>query len=141
MTWRPAHVQRAEPAVPVAELILVERLQPGAGEAGPGVQPDVDLRRSLPGDDAAQHHGLIGVAGEGERLPALDDRVRGDPAAAPDEGAGLVVAAPYETALRRDRACPVAADQRGEDGVGVPAGCAHPDDLPARPDQGPALPV
>ena len=137
----PAHVQGAEPGVPVAEAVLVEGLQPGTGETGPGVEHDVDPRRSLPRDDAAQHHGPMGVPGEGERLPALDDGVTGDPAAAPDEGAGLVVPAPHETVFRRDRVGPVAADQRGEDGVGVPAGRAHPDDVPARPDQGPALPV
>lgn len=55
--------------------------------------------------------------------------------------AGCRAAAPHETVLRRDRVCPVAADQRGEDGVGVAAGCAHPDDVPARPDQGPSLPI
>ena len=138
---RPPQVQGAEPGVPAAEVVLVEGLQSRAGETGPGVQHHVDPRRSLPRDDAAQHDGLMGVPGECERLPALDNGVTGDPAAAPDEGAGLVVAAPHETVLRRDRVCPVAADQRGEDGVGVPAGCAHPDDVPARPDQGPSLPI
>src|SRR5262249_15842407 len=76
-----------------------------------------------------------------ERLAALDDRVAGDPAAAPDECPGLVVATPHEAAVRRDRVCPGAADQRGKDRSRVPAGGTHPDDLALRPDQGTPLPV
>src|SRR5262249_7179442 len=44
----PAHVQRAEPAVPAAGLVPVEGPQPRAGEAGPGGQHDIDLGRTLP---------------------------------------------------------------------------------------------
>jgi hypothetical protein len=62
----PAHVQGAEPGVPVAEVVPVEGLQPRPRETGPGVQHDVDLRRSLPRDDTAEHHDLMGVPRERE---------------------------------------------------------------------------
>ena len=40
-----------------------------------------------------------GRGGQGERFAAFDDGVGGDPAAAPDQAAGLVVPAPHEAAL------------------------------------------
>ena len=51
----------------------------------------------LPGDHPAQDHRPVGTSGQRERLAALDRRVVGDPAAAPDQAARLVVAAPHAT--------------------------------------------
>src|SRR6202044_3585555 len=74
-------------------------------------------------------------------LPALDRRASGDPAAVPDEGAGLVVAAPYVAIFRSDRVRTLPADQRREDRLRVPAGEAHPGEIAAGADDDPPLTV
>src|SRR5712692_4096875 len=51
------------------------------------------------------------------------------------------MAAPHEACLRGDGIAPFAAHQAGEHSIAVPSRCAHPHDLPPRPDHGPALPV
>src|SRR5262249_50123053 len=57
------------------------------------------------------------------------------------EPAGLVVAAPHEPVDGGDRVAAPTADQRREDGVAVPAGEAHPDEVALRADEGAALAV
>ena len=48
---------------------------------------------------------------------------------------------PRRTGPRGDGVTAGAAEERSEDGVAVPAGRAHPDDVAARPEQGAAFPV
>ena len=62
----------------------------------------------------AEDRDASGVGGERERVAAFDDRVAGRPAAAPDQAARLVVAAPHVTLGGRDRVGAAAADQRRE---------------------------
>src|SRR6185312_815703 len=64
-----------------------------------------------------------------------------DPPASPDQSSRLVVAAPHEAAVRRDRVAAAAADQRAEHGVVVPLREAHPGEVAARADEDPALAV
>src|SRR6202044_1751201 len=137
----PAHVQVTRAAGPYAVVVAGDRPQAAAAETGPQVQRDLDLRGTVARDDLAQHDHSAGLAGKREGLAALGDTVRGDPAAAPDQGAFLVVAAPDERAGRGDGVDTLAADQGGEDRVRVPPRGAHPHDVAARADDGAALPV
>jgi hypothetical protein len=111
-------------------------------EADPRFQQHADPGSAATGDDPAQHHHPADVAGEGRRFPALDHAVAGDPPAAPDQAARLVVAAPHVPHLGRgDGVDSPAADHGGEHGVGVPAGRAHPGDVALRADHRTAFPV
>jgi hypothetical protein len=62
-------------------------------EPGPRVQRDVDVRRKFAGDDLAEHDDAVWCGRPGQCPAALDDSSLGDPAASPDQGAVLVVAA------------------------------------------------
>jgi hypothetical protein len=74
----------------------------------------------------AQHDHMVRITGKLQRFAAL-----GDPR----------ITTPHEPAARGDRVAAVAADQRGEHPVGVPAWRAHPRDVTLRADQRPAFPV
>jgi len=96
----------------------------------------------LDGVDPAEQDQPAFVAGKGERLPGLDDAARGDPPVGPDQGAGLVVAAPDGVRVRGRDAVPApGAEQTSEDGLAVPVGCAEPDDVADRIDQSAPVPV
>ena len=136
----PAQVQRAGTPGPGGAVLEVRHLV--AAEPGPHVQLNPDAGRDAGCLDPAQQHRGPGVTGVGQRLPALDDALAGDPAAAPDQRPVLVVAAPHEAGVGRgDGVAPAAPDQGGESGVRMPPGGAHPGDVAARPDQRPPLPV
>ena len=44
-------------------------------EAGPRIQDHLDLRRPRTRHDPAEHYRAVRVAGEGQRLAALDDAI------------------------------------------------------------------
>jgi hypothetical protein len=83
----------------------------------------------------------VRVGRHGERLPAFGPR-RANPAAAPDQAAGLVVAPPDIPGIRRgDRVDAAAAEEPAEHRWAVPPWCAQPRDCPVRADHGATLPV
>lgn len=132
----PAPAKASGAGAPHAVLVAVRLVGPVGAEArGRG---RADGEAGFPGDrvDAAQQDRPVRVRGEGEGLAALHDAVLGDPAAAPDEAAVLVVAAPHVPAHGAERVVAGPADERAEDGVGVPARHAHPGDVPVRADEG-----
>ena len=110
-------------------------------KAGAQLEEDRDLGRPVDRLDPPQQHGPVRVSGHGERLPALDPRVA-DPAAVPDHGSVLVVAAPDMPRVSgRDLVPPASAEQPAERRRTVPARHAQPRDRPVRPDDRPAFPV
>jgi hypothetical protein len=97
----PPQVQRAAAAGPGAVRVV----QPGEAmpaEPGPRGQGDPHRGITFHGDDAAEQDRAVRVTGERQGLPAFDDAVVGDPAAAPDHAALFVEAAPDEPLHRRD---------------------------------------
>src|SRR6185437_16281307 len=108
----PAEPQGARLRGPPAVLVLRQPPSPIRAETGGRLENDPHLRVAALGHDAAQQHGLVRVAREGQCLAALDDAVLGDPTAAPDQRVVLVVATPDESLLRSDRVRALAADQR-----------------------------
>lgn len=126
-----AYVQSAGAARPGASLVAVELVQGVCAEAGRRAQVDVHPGVPVDGLDPAQKDGAVPVARVDEGLAAFDDPSRGDPAAAPDEAARFVVAAPDERLGGSDGVPAGAADEGGEHGVVVPCGGAHPDDVAA----------
>ena len=90
---------------------------------------------------SAEDRDASGIGGQRERLAAFDDRVTRRPAAAPDQAARLVVAAPHVPLGGRHRVGAAAADQRREQRLGVPVREAHPDQVAARADDRAALTV
>ncbi|GAA5161097.1 hypothetical protein GCM10023321_44780 [Pseudonocardia eucalypti] len=104
-------------------------------EAGGGLQAQVEVGRAVHRVDLAEDDRAVWVAGEGEGFVALDDAGVGDPAGSPDEGVGFVVAAPDAAFDGGDQVAASAADEVGEDRVGVPGGRAHPGELAVRADQ------
>ncbi len=137
---RPAEPQRAaapRPHVPV----LCYFCHPLAAEPGARLEEDRDLGRPVDRLDPPQQHGAVRVGGHGEGLAALDPRVA-DPAAVPDQGPALVVAAPDVPRVGgRDRVPAGPAEQPAEHGRAVPARRAQPPDRPVWPDDRPPLPV
>ncbi|GAA3481977.1 hypothetical protein GCM10018966_065090 [Streptomyces yanii] len=133
-----AHLQLAGPGREPVLLVAAQLAQRVDAEAGRRAQVDIEAGVTVDGQDPAQHDGAVLIARVGERFSAFDDAARGDPAAAPDEAARLVVSAPDERVGGGDGVPAVAADQGSEDGVTVPGGCAHPYDVAARSDQGAA---
>ena len=138
---RPAQVQFTRPGSP-HPVFELERAHLVGAEAGPGVEKDPRSGGTVGGHEPSQDHRGVGVAGEGQRLPALDDPGGGDPTAVPDQRAVLVVATPDEAAFGRgDGVGALATDEQGEDGVGLPLGGTHPGELAPRPHQDAALAV
>jgi hypothetical protein len=122
-------------------MTMAERAQALAAELRPGIEPDPDPRAAMPGDDATEQDRAVRVAGERQRFTALDKTLAGDPSAAPDQRAFLVVTPPYETGLRGNGIQPFAAHEASEYRIALPARCAHPHDLAPGADDGPALPI
>lgn len=92
---------------------------------------------TVDGDDAPEQHRRLIVAGKGQCFPVLDDARGGDPPAAPDQAVVLVVTASYEGLGGGYR---VAADQRGEHRVGIPARTHIQEMLPSGPMTAPRCP-
>ena len=122
-------------------MTVAERAQALAAELRPGIEPDPDPRAVMPGDDTTEQDRAVRVAGERQRFTALDKTLAGDPSAAPDQRAFLVVTPPYETGLRGNGIQPFAAHEAGEYRIALPARCAHPHDLAPGADDGSALPI
>jgi len=131
------------PAVPAPHpSVLVQRTGSVPAEAGAGFEHHPHPGGTVHGDNTAQQHHPVGVAGKREGFAALDDPVVGNPAGTPDEAAVFVVAAPHVAhILGGDGKGAAAADQRGEHSIGIPVGGAHPGDVPLRSDQGAAFAV
>ena len=81
-------------------MTMAERAQALAAELRPGIEPDPDPCAVMPGDDTTEQDRPVRVAGERQRFTALDKTLVGDPSAAPDQRAFLVVTPPYETGPR-----------------------------------------
>ena len=138
---RPSPVQRTRPAAP-DPVVTAEPARAVAAESGARLQQHPHASRPAAAHDAAQQHHLVGVAGKGQGLAAFHGAIVRDPAAVPDQGVRLVEAAPHVPHVGRgDGVHPAAADETGEDGVGIPARRAHPGDLALRADQRAALTV
>jgi len=86
----PAQVQITNPARPPA-MTMAERAQALAAELRPGIEPDPDLCAVMPTDDATEQDRAVRIARERQRFTALDKTLAGDPSAAPDQRAFLVV--------------------------------------------------
>lgn len=100
---------------------------PVRSEAGAGVEGQPQSRPAAFDAHPAQQHQPVRGRRHGQRVAALDHAVRGHPAADPDEGAVLVVAAPHPPPVHGlDREVAVATDEGGEDRVAVPARRAQP---------------
>ncbi len=110
-------------------------------EPAAGVQYRLHAGVTVGGDDPAEDDRPVFLAGKGERFPAFDDAGVGDPAAAPDQRAGFVVAAPHVGVGGGDRVPAGPAEQGTEHGVAVPPRCAHPGDVAVRADQRAAFAV
>ena len=95
-------------------MTMAERAQALAAELRPGIEPDPDPPAAMPGDDATEQDRAVRVAGERQRFTALDKTLVGDPSAAPDQRAFLVVTSPYETSPRGNGIQPFAAHEAGE---------------------------
>jgi len=120
----------------------MQRTRPVPPEPGTRLGDHAHPRRPAHGDDAAQQYHPLGVSGKRQRLTTLDHPVVGDPPGTPDEAARLVAPAPHVAhVLRGHGKGAAAADQRGEHGIGIPVGGAHPGDVPLRADESAALPV
>ena len=138
---RPPHPERAAAGRPYPTGLL-ELAHPVPPEAGPQVQDHPDPRGAAEGDDPAQHHRGVRVARVGQCLTALGETAAGDPAAAPDQRAALVVPAPHEARFLRGHGVDAGpADQAGEDTIRIPPGRAQPGEVAARPDQRAPFPV
>ncbi len=131
---RPAEPQAAAAAGPDAALTRqVVRWLPA--EARSQVERDPQPGRPVDGLDPAQQHASVRVGRQGQCLAAFGDAAR-DPAAAPDQASGLVIAAPDVARVRwRHRVAAAPAKQRGEDRRAVPVRHAEPDDRTVRIDQ------
>lgn len=114
----------------------------GIGRNRSRIEEDTYARRAVHGHHTPQHHGATPVAREGQCFAALDNAIGGDPAAAPDERALLVVTSPHEPQVRWPYGVPAAsAEEAREDRLRIPARSAHPDEIPARADEHPAFTV
>jgi hypothetical protein len=137
----PAQAVAAGGEVPHAVCVAARGGGRGAAVVGVRGEDGADAGRAVDGDQLPQQDQTVRLAGEGERLAALDDAFGGDPAAAPDQSALLVVAAGDVAGARGDGVDATAADERGENGVVVPGGSAQPFDGSVGPDEGAALAV
>jgi hypothetical protein len=143
-----ARLSRARPAEPGPAAAPGPRLavpgevrHPAAPVPGSEVERHVDLGRPVDRHDLAQQHRRARVGGHGQRFPALDPGVA-DPPAAPDQAAGLVVAAPDVPGVGgADGVPPGSAKQPAENSRAVPARHAQPRHRAVRADQGAALAV
>ncbi len=131
----PPHVQVPDAGRPPSVPVVVRALHRRRAEVAAQAQHGGDVRIVLAGVDPAQEHDPVRVAGVGQGLAGLDDRVPGHPSAAPDQRPGLVVAAPHVLLDGRDGVDPVAAHEVAEHGGGVPGRGAQPADVPAGTDQ------
>jgi len=138
---RPTEVEATAAGGPRA-LMLAHIGHGTPTEVGAGVEDDADPGGAIQRGDPAQDDRGAGVGRERQGLAALDDPGAGHPAAVPDEAAALVVPAPHEAGISgRDRVHASAADQGGEQGVGVPTWSAHPHEVALRTDQDAALAI
>ena len=141
---RPAEPQAAAAAGPASAGPGQVRHR-AAPEPGADIEDHVHPGRPVDGHDAPQDHGAMRIGRHGQGLPAFGSRFgsrRAHPAAPPDQGPGLVVAAPDVPGIGgRDRVGAAAAEQSAEDRRAVPPRRAQPRDRPVGADQGAALPV